>query len=63
MTEVEEPGVITGNIELLEMYLLNRSATVRDEQQRSLFKPCRLGKLTGCLLCKIKRWVLRRRYR
>ena len=62
MTERNEPGVVTEQLELLELYLNISELAVRDAQQRSLFKPCRFGKLDGCIFCKIKRHILKKRY-
>ena len=62
MDEEKEPGVITGQLELLELFLTNAATSVREAQGRSLFRPCKLGKLEGCALCKAKRWILRKRY-
>ena len=62
MDEEKEPGVITGHLELLELHLIGAKLAVREAQERSLFRPCKLGKLEGCAVCKAKRWILRRRY-
>ena len=56
------PGIITAQIELVEMYVWAATAYVREAQQRALFKPCKLGKVDGCLACKAKQWILRKRY-
>lgn len=62
MTEHKEPGVITEQLELMELHLRYATASVREAQRRSLFKPCRLNKLEGCVWCKMKRYILRKRY-
>lgn len=62
MTDRNEPGVITQQLELMELHLNVAATSVRDAQRRALFKPCRLGKLEGCIFCKIKRRILRKRY-
>lgn len=58
----KEPGVITEQLDLVELHLIAAAAAVREAQQRSLFKACKLGKLEGCTVCKAKRWILRKRY-
>lgn len=62
MDEKKEPGVITEQLELMELHLRNAELSVREAQTRSLFRPCKLGKLAGCAVCKTKRWILRKRY-
>ena len=62
MDEKREPGVITLQLELLEIQLRLATLAVREAQTRALFKPCKLGKLEGCAMCKAKRWILRKRY-
>lgn len=62
MDEEKEPGVITGHLELLELHLIGAKLAVREAQTISLFRPCKLGKLEGCAVCKAKRWILRKRY-
>ena len=62
MDEEKEPGVITGQLELLELHLIGAKLAVREAQTTSLFRPCKLGKLEGCAVCKAKRWILRKRY-
>lgn len=59
----DEPGVITEQFGLMEMYLIHAATSVREAQQRSLFKPCRFNKLEGCVWCRMKRYILRKRYR
>ena len=53
---------ITDQIDLIEIELYMLALAVREKQSRALFKPCRLGELEGCTACKVKRWVLRKRY-
>ena len=60
--EEKEPGVITEQLDLLELHLRMATNSVREAQERSLFRPCKLGKLEGCAVCKAKRWILRKRY-
>lgn len=62
MNAKKEPGVITEQLEIVEMYLIDKKREVREAQEKSLFRPCKLGKLEGCALCKAKRWILRKRY-
>lgn len=62
MTEHKEPGIVTEQLELMELHLDVAATIVKDSQRRSLFKPCRLGKLKGCWACKIKRYILRKRF-
>ena len=62
MNEEKEPGVITEQLELMELFLIGAAASVRDAQRQSLFRPCKLGKLEGCILCRAKRRILRKRY-
>ena len=57
-----EPGVITEQLEVLALHLRVAALHVREAQERSLFRPCKLGKLEGCAVCKAKRWILRKRY-
>lgn len=58
----DEVGTITDQIDLLELQIRMATASVREAQERSLFRPCKLGKLEGCAVCKAKRWILRKRY-
>lgn len=62
MTDHKEPGVITEQLELMELYLRDATSSVREAQRRSLFKPCRLNKTEGCVWCRMKRYILRKRY-
>lgn len=59
----EVSGIVTDQLDIVEMYLIDKKLSVRESQQRSLFKPCRLNKLEGCVWCKLKRRILRKRYR
>lgn len=58
----KEPGVITQQLDYVEVTLRLAAVAVREAQTRSLFRPCKLGKLEGCAMCKAKRWILRKRY-
>lgn len=58
----KEPGTITEQLDLLELHLRMATLAVREAQTISLFRPCKLGKLEGCAVCKAKRWILRKRY-
>lgn len=58
----KEPGVITQQLDYVEVTLRLAALSVREAQTRSLFRPCKLGKLEGCAMCKAKRWILRKRY-
>lgn len=62
MTDHKEPGIVTEQLELMELQLHVAATIVRDAQRQALFKPCRLGKLKGCWACRMKRYVLRKRY-
>lgn len=53
---------ITDQLDLLELQLRVARLMVIDAQERSLLRPCRLGKLEGCLVCKAKRHILRERF-
>lgn len=59
----EVSTIVTEQLEIVEMYLIDKKLSVRDAQQRSLFKPCRFNKLEGCVWCRMKRYILRKRYR
>lgn len=63
MTDHKEPGVVTEQLELVELYLSTAETAVKDAQERSLFRPCRRKTLSGCILCRIKRYILRKRYK
>ena len=52
----------TEQLELLELQIRVAALFVREAQERSLFRPCRLGTLDGCWACKTKRYILRKRY-
>lgn len=63
MTDHKEPGVITEQLELMEMYLRDATFSVREQQEMSLFSPCKLKVVGYCFMCRAKQWILRERYK
>lgn len=54
--------VITEQLELVELVVTYYRLMIRDAQQRSLFRPCANKTLGGCVWCRFKRYVLRKRF-
>lgn len=55
-------NAMTEQLDLLELQLRVARLFVIEAQERSLLRPCRLGVLGGCLLCRAKQYILRERF-
>lgn len=54
--------IITEQLDLLTLQTDVARLMLQESQERSLFRPCKLGTLEGCWVCRIKRYILRKRY-
>lgn len=61
--EEKEVGVVTEQIDLFALHVTMATLLVRDAQERSLFRECRINKLNVCWACRAKRYILRSRYK
>lgn len=55
-------GVITEQLDLLELNLRVARLMLMERQSQAVYRECRFGIPFGCLLCRIKRGLLRKRY-
>ena len=54
---------VTEQINLLDLQLRVARLFVIEAQERAWFRPCRLGHPLGCWACRMKRYILRERFR
>lgn len=54
--------MITDQIDLFTLQVDVAKLFVRDAQEKSYLRPCRLGALRECWVCKAKRYILRERF-
>lgn len=60
--EEESMSAVTEQFDLLELQLRVARLFLVEAQEKSLLRPCRLGKPLGCFLCQAKRYILRERF-